>query len=59
MHLLAVASLKNRALIALITIVVGLFGSLALTSLKQELTPSVEFPTIVVTSAYPGASLRS
>lgn len=56
MHLLAVASLKNRALIALITIVVGLFGSLALTSLKQELTPSVEFPTIVVTSAYPGAS---
>jgi HAE1 family hydrophobic/amphiphilic exporter-1 len=56
MHLLAVVSLKNRALIALITIVVAIFGSISLTSLKQELTPSVEFPTIVVASTYPGAS---
>lgn len=56
MHLLAVASLKNRALIALITIVAAVFGSLALTSLKQELMPSVQFPTIIITSTYPGAS---
>lgn len=56
MHLLAVASLKNRALIALITVVVAVFGTISLTSLKQELTPSVEFPTIVVASTYPGAS---
>ena len=56
MHLLAVVSLKNRALIALITIAAAVFGSLALTSLKQELTPSVQFPTIVVSTTYPGAS---
>lgn len=56
MHLLAVASLKNRALIALITIVAAIFGSLALTSLKQELTPSIQFPTVVVSTVYPGAS---
>lgn len=56
MNLLAVVSLKNRALIALITIAAAVFGSLALTSLKQELTPSVQFPTIIVSTTYPGAS---
>jgi HAE1 family hydrophobic/amphiphilic exporter-1 len=53
---LAVLSLKNRALIALITIVAAVFGTLALTSLKQELIPSIEFPQLVVVSSYPGAS---
>lgn len=53
---LAVLSLGNRALIALVTIVAALFGSLALTSLKQELIPSIEFPTLVIVSTYPGAS---
>ncbi|MCR2762638.1 efflux RND transporter permease subunit [Microbacterium sp. zg.B48] len=53
---LAVLSLKNRALIALITIVAAVFGGLALTSLKQELIPSIEFPALVVVSTYPGAS---
>ncbi|MDQ1205411.1 efflux RND transporter permease subunit [Microbacterium sp. SORGH_AS_0862] len=53
---LAVLSLKNRALIALITIVAAIFGSLALTSLKQELIPSVEFPQLSILSTYPGAS---
>jgi multidrug efflux pump subunit AcrB len=53
---LAVLSLKNRALIALITVVVAIFGGLALTSLKQELIPSIEFPQLVVVSTYPGAS---
>lgn len=53
---LAVLSLKNRALIALITIVAAIFGGLALTNLKQELIPSIEFPTLVVVSTYPGAS---
>jgi HAE1 family hydrophobic/amphiphilic exporter-1 len=32
-HLLSVFSLRNRALIALVTIVVGVYGALALTSL--------------------------
>jgi len=53
---LAVLSLKNRALIALITIVAAVFGGLALTSLKQELIPSLELPALVVMTTYPGAS---
>ncbi len=56
MHLLSVFSLRNRALIALVTIVVGVFGGLALTSLKQELIPSVSFPQMVIVTSYPGAA---
>ncbi|MEP6482186.1 MAG: efflux RND transporter permease subunit [Rhodoglobus sp.] len=56
MHLLSVFSLRNRALIALVTIVVGVFGGLALTSLKQELIPSLSLPNIFIVSSYPGAS---
>lgn len=56
MHFLSVFSLRNRALIALVTIVVAVFGGIALTSLKQELAPSVEFPQVAVVSAYPGAT---
>ncbi|MBB5633252.1 HAE1 family hydrophobic/amphiphilic exporter-1 [Cryobacterium mesophilum] len=56
MHLLSVFSLRNRALIALVTIVVGVFGALALTSLKQELIPSVSFPQMVIVTSYPGAA---
>lgn len=56
MHLLSVFSLKNRALIALVTIVAGVFGSFALTSLKQELIPSVTFPQMVIVTSYPGAA---
>lgn len=56
MSKLAVLSLRNRALIALITIVAAIFGGLALTNLKQELIPSIEFPALIVVSTYPGAS---
>ncbi|HZK59920.1 MAG TPA: efflux RND transporter permease subunit, partial [Cryobacterium sp.] len=56
MHLLAVLSMKNRALIALITIVAAIFGSLALGSLKQELIPSLQLPQLLVSTSYPGAS---
>ncbi|PPF67609.1 hydrogenase expression protein [Clavibacter michiganensis] len=56
MHLLSVFSLRNRALIALITVVIGVFGGIALTTLKQELIPSVSFPQLAVVTAYPGAS---
>ena len=55
-HLLSVFSLRNRALIALVTIVVAIFGGIALTNLKQELIPSVEFPQVAIVSAYPGAT---
>ncbi|WP_221585021.1 efflux RND transporter permease subunit [Microbacterium sp. G2-8] len=53
---LAILSLKNRALIALITICAAIFGGISLTSLKQELIPAVELPALVVTTSYPGAS---
>ena len=53
---LAVLSLKNRALIALVTIVAAVFGGIALTSLQQELIPSIEFPQLSVVTTYPGAS---
>ncbi|GAA4679257.1 efflux RND transporter permease subunit [Frondihabitans cladoniiphilus] len=56
MHLLSVFSLRNRALIALITIVVAIFGGYALTALKQELIPNITLPQIAIVSAYPGAS---
>jgi HAE1 family hydrophobic/amphiphilic exporter-1 len=55
-HLLSVFSLRNRALIALLTIVVGVFGGIALTSLKQELFPSVTLPQLTIISSYRGAS---
>ena len=48
--------MKNRALIALITIVAAIFGSLALTSLKQELIPSLQLPQLLISTSYPGAS---
>ena len=56
MHILAALSMKNRALIALVTIVAAIFGGLALTSLKQELIPSVELPQIAIVSQYRGAA---
>ncbi|AYG03214.1 efflux RND transporter permease subunit [Gryllotalpicola protaetiae] len=56
MHRLAVLSMKNRALIALITICAAVFGGFALTNLKQELIPSVQFPQLAILTTYPGAS---
>src|ERR1700761_9479492 len=56
MHLLSAFSLRNRALIALITIVIAVFGGIALTSLKQELIPSISLPSVYVVTSYPGAS---
>lgn len=56
MHAFARFSLKNRALIALVTIVASVFGFLSMTSLKQELMPSIQFPAVVVMASYPGAS---
>jgi HAE1 family hydrophobic/amphiphilic exporter-1 len=55
-HLLSVFSLRNRALIALLTIVVGIFGGIALTSLKQELFPSISLPSLTIISTYRGAT---
>ncbi|MCW2135136.1 efflux RND transporter permease subunit [Arthrobacter sp. VKM Ac-2550] len=56
MHKLATLSLANRALIALITVFVAVFGVITMGSLKQELIPSLEFPRVTVVTAMPGAS---
>ncbi len=56
MFRLAKLSLANRALIALVTVLASAFGVITMSSLKQELIPSVEFPQITVISAMPGAS---
>ena len=56
MHLLSVFSLRNRALIALVTIVVAVFGGISLTLFKQELIPSLSLPSVYIVTSYPGAS---
>ena len=56
MNRLAVFSLKNRALIALVTVVVAIFGGISMSLLKLELIPSITFPQLVVVTNYPGAS---
>ena len=56
MNRLAEFSLKNRALIALVTVVVAIFGGISMTLLKLELIPSITFPQLVVVTNYPGAS---
>ncbi|WAC67294.1 efflux RND transporter permease subunit [Agrococcus sp. SL85] len=56
MHLLSLASLKNRALVALATLCIAVFGGVALSSLKTELTPELELPAVVVTTTLQGAS---
>ncbi|PTW91086.1 HAE1 family hydrophobic/amphiphilic exporter-1 [Microbacteriaceae bacterium MWH-Ta3] len=56
MNLLSKFSLRNRALIALVTIVVAIFGGISMSLLKLELIPSVTFPQLVVVTNYPGAS---
>ncbi|MCZ2805270.1 efflux RND transporter permease subunit [Modestobacter sp. VKM Ac-2983] len=56
MSRLAVLSLRNRALVALATIAVLVFGLVSAGSLKQELIPSLQIPAAAVVAAQPGAS---
>nr|WP_241249557.1 efflux RND transporter permease subunit [Agrococcus sp. KRD186] len=48
--------MKNKALVALVTICIAIFGGVALSSLKTELTPELELPAVVVMSTMQGAS---
>ncbi|WP_353113719.1 efflux RND transporter permease subunit [Microbacterium sp.] len=50
------ASVDSRALVALITIIVGVFGGVALGALPRELLPPVESPEVAVITEYDGAS---
>ncbi|GAA2238988.1 efflux RND transporter permease subunit [Promicromonospora sukumoe] len=56
MFRLARLSLANRAVVALVTIAIAVFGVLSMTSLKQELIPSLQLPTGIVSAVYQGSS---
>lgn len=56
MFRLARLSLANRAVVALVTIAIAVFGVLSMTELKQELIPSLQLPTGIVSAQYPGSS---
>ncbi|GHD07878.1 efflux RND transporter permease subunit [Zhihengliuella salsuginis] len=56
MQFLARLSLKNRAVVALLTLVVAAGGLFSMASLKQELIPDIEFPQTTVMTTSPGAS---
>ncbi|WP_235352360.1 efflux RND transporter permease subunit [Brevibacterium sp. UCMA 11752] len=56
MSFLTRLSLKNRALIALISVVAIIFGIIGAGALKQELFPSLENPQATITVSYEGAT---
>ncbi len=56
MFRLSTASLANRSVVGLLTIILTVGGLISLGSLKQELLPSFEVPQASIVTAYPGAS---
>ena len=52
-------SLRSPLAILAITLSVGIFGLLAYFSLGVAITPNVNFPSVVVTTIYPGADAES
>ena len=56
MSLISKLSLKNRSVVALITVIVAAFGFISVGGLKQELIPSIEIPSAAIVTSYPGAS---
>src|SRR3954464_1534964 len=56
MYHLTRLSLANRLIVGLVTLAIVVFGVLATLNLKQELLPSTQVPTAVVTATYPGAA---
>ncbi|MDR1151110.1 MAG: efflux RND transporter permease subunit [Bifidobacteriaceae bacterium] len=56
MFRLARLSMRNRAVVALVTIAIIVGGVFAMGSLKRELIPSLQIPMAGVIATYPGAS---
>ena len=56
MNRLATLSLKNRSFIALVCIAASILGVFAMTTMRQELIPSVSLPQIQVMTTSPGSS---
>src|SRR6478735_283299 len=49
-------SLANRLIVGLVTVAILVFGVVAASSLKQELLPSTQVPTAIITATYPGTA---
>ncbi|MDR1806371.1 MAG: efflux RND transporter permease subunit, partial [Propionibacteriaceae bacterium] len=56
MFRLAQLSLRNRAVVALVSLGLLVGGALSMTSLKQELIPSLDVPMALVTATNPGVT---
>ncbi|GAB2537623.1 efflux RND transporter permease subunit [Brachybacterium huguangmaarense] len=56
MRRLASVSLANRSFIALVCVVVAILGGISLTTLRQELIPSVTLPQIQIIATSPGST---
>ncbi len=56
MHRLAKLSLANRSVVALLTLMIAIFGVVSMTSLKQELLPNISTPQGAIVTTYIGAS---
>ena len=56
MFRLSTASIANRSVVGLLTIILTVAGLISLGSLKQELLPSFEVPQAPIVTTYPGAS---
>ncbi|MCL2467769.1 MAG: efflux RND transporter permease subunit [Micrococcales bacterium] len=56
MFRLARLSLRNRAVVLLISLAIVLGGVVSMTSLKRELIPSMSFPIALVIATYPGVA---
>jgi HAE1 family hydrophobic/amphiphilic exporter-1 len=50
-------SVKNRALVVLVTVVSAVFGAISLTHLQQDLMPKVASPAIAIVTEYDGATV--
>ena len=55
MYRLTVLSLKQRAVVVLLTILIALAGAFGVTRLRSELLPNFEIPIITVITVQPGA----
>ncbi|MGW4491789.1 efflux RND transporter permease subunit [Streptomyces sp. NPDC004376] len=49
-------SLKQRALVGLVSLVALLFGAIAIPQIKQQLLPTIDLPMVSVIAPYQGAS---
>ena len=48
-------SVHNPLVVAAVTIALGIFGLFAYTTMGVAISPNVNFPSVVVTTIYPGA----